>query len=148
MQSVPTFRSQSSVNQPKDNNGGTGRVMGIDRTCYNCREPDHYAASCPYKQNQNKAPTQGNPSGNVRTAASGAGRNGNKSRRSKSGRCNLLDGAKSISSTPRRRRKHRMSLSVTSPSTPPLQQFCLTPEHPILSLHRSLSPSTRFPLFY
>ena len=50
--------------------------MGIDRTCYNCREPGHYAACCPYKQNQNKAPTQGNPSGNVRTAASGAGRNG------------------------------------------------------------------------
>ena len=146
MQSVSTFRSQSSVNQPKDNNGGTGRGMGIDRTCYNCREPGHYAAS--YKQNQNKAPTQGNSSGNERTAASGAGRNGQQASTHKRGRHNLLDGAESITSTPRRHRKHRMLVSLSSPSTPPLQQFCLTPEHPILSLHRSLSPSTRFPPFY
>jgi hypothetical protein len=47
-----------------------------DRTCYNCREPGHFAASCPYKQNQYKAPVQGNSSGSARTAASGAGHGG------------------------------------------------------------------------
>jgi len=64
------------VNQQRSNNVGASRVVGNDRTCFNCRELGHYDANCPYKHNQNQAPTQVNSSGSARTAASGAGRGG------------------------------------------------------------------------
>ena len=64
------------MNQQKDNNGGASKVVSNDRTYFNYREQGHYAANCPYKQNQNRAPAQGNSSGSIRTAASGAGRGG------------------------------------------------------------------------
>jgi len=64
------------VNQQKDNNGGASKAVSNDRTCFNCREIGHYIANCPYKQNQNRAPAQGNSSGSIRTAASGIGRGG------------------------------------------------------------------------
>ena len=60
------------MNQQKDNNGGASKVVSNDRTCFNYREQGHYAANCPYKQIQNRAPAQGNSSRSIRTAASGA----------------------------------------------------------------------------
>ena len=51
-------------------------MVSNDRTCFNYREQGHYAANCPYKQNQNRAPAQGNSSGSIRTAASAVGHGG------------------------------------------------------------------------
>jgi len=75
-QPAQTFWGRNSINQQRSNNVGASRVVGNDQTCFNCWELGHYAANCPYKQNQNRAPTQGNSSGGIRTAASGAGRGG------------------------------------------------------------------------
>ena len=67
----PSFETQSNVKTQQNN---TGQVTNNTRACFNCHDPGHFKANCPYANNKLAASTFSNSVNGPRPVVTGANR--------------------------------------------------------------------------